>query len=303
MIKNNIIRVQKNKDNPYLVLNKTCSQDENLSWAAKGLHTYLMTLPDDWTIYVTELIKHTSSGRDHTYTVLKELMKFGYIQRFQYRHKGTIIASNYVVYETPIDTSDFDNTKATIVKVDENGEIIETSTCKPNPETTDSVMATTVDTTLLINNNTNYLNKLNNDNDVVVDTHEQQIIDLYKTFKIEKRVMPHTLKLLKKYSEFISLDVFEHIFIQASENSVAKKYNYIKTMLETFFDNKVFTMNDLTQYNQKFKESKSKPTEKKATYTKAKKNNFDNFNATYCDQDVSDLDDEIELMQQNKYKR
>ena len=91
---------------------------------------------------------------------------------------------------------------------------------------------------------------------VVTSKHETEVINLYKTFKLEKKVMPHTTRLLKQYAEFISLDVFEYIFIQAREDSVAKKYNYIKTMLETFYDNKVFNMNELVKYNQKFKESK-----------------------------------------------
>ena len=78
----------------------------------------------------------------------------------------------------------------------------------------------------------------------VTAKHENDVINLYKTFKLEKKVMPHTIRLLKQYTEFISLEVFEYIFIQAKEDSVAKKYNYIKTMLETFYDNKVFDMNE-----------------------------------------------------------
>ncbi|HBG7159327.1 TPA: replication protein, partial [Clostridioides difficile] len=31
-----IIRVSKDKDNPYVVLNKTCLEDVKLSWQAKG---------------------------------------------------------------------------------------------------------------------------------------------------------------------------------------------------------------------------------------------------------------------------
>ena len=34
---NSIIRTVKNKDNPYVMINKLGIQDPNLSWAAKGL--------------------------------------------------------------------------------------------------------------------------------------------------------------------------------------------------------------------------------------------------------------------------
>ncbi|MCU5830256.1 replication protein, partial [Clostridioides difficile] len=47
-----IIRVSKDKDNPYVVLNKTCLEDVKLSWQAKGLHSYLISKPDHWKIYV-----------------------------------------------------------------------------------------------------------------------------------------------------------------------------------------------------------------------------------------------------------
>lgn len=267
-MKNSIIRVQKNKDNPYVMINKECIKDDNLTWAAKGLHTYLLSLPDDWTIYVNELVKHTSAGRDHTYTVIRELIKFGYMQRFEYRYKGQVISSEYIVYETAIDVDESRLTKkmATIIKVEKDSEgnyipfdeNVEKTTLEPNTDYTDLDKTDSINTKLLNNNNNNKLSKLNNDKvDVdVAAKHETEVINLYKTFKLEKKVMPHTIKLLKQYAEFISLDVFEYIFIQAREDSVAKKYNYIKTMLETFYDNKVFNMNELVKYNQKFKESK-----------------------------------------------
>lgn len=267
-MKNSIIRVQKNKDNPYVMINKECIKDDNLTWAAKGLHTYLLSLPDDWTIYVNELVKHTSAGRDHTYTVIRELIKFGYMQRFEYRYKGQVINSEYIVYETAIEVDESRLTKkmATIIKVEKDSEgnyipfdeNVEKTTLEPNTDYTDLDKTDSVNTKLLNNNNNNKLSKLNNDKvDVdVAAKHETEVINLYKTFKLEKKVMPHTTRLLKQYAEFISLDVFEYIFIQAREDSVAKKYNYIKTMLETFYDNKVFNMNELVKYNQKFKESK-----------------------------------------------
>lgn len=267
-MKNSIIRVQKNKDNPYVMINKECIKDDNLTWAAKGLHTYLLSLPDDWTIYVNELVKHTSAGRDHTYTVIRELIKFGYMQRFEYRYKGQVISSEYIVYETAIEVDESRLTKkmATIIKVEKDSEgnyipfdeNVEKTTLEPNTDYTDLDKTDSINTKLLNNNNNNKLSKLNNDKvDVdVTAKHETKVINLYKTFKLEKKVMPHTTRLLKQYAEFISLDVFEYIFIQAREDSVAKKYNYIKTMLETFYDNKVFNMNELVKYNQKFKESK-----------------------------------------------
>ena len=89
------------------------------------------------------------------------------------------------------------------------------------------------------------------DEDAKQTIHSDNVIELYKTFKIEKRIMPHTLKLLKKYADYFSIEVLEQIFIQASEESVIKKYNYIKTMLDNYLYNKIFTINDIdSNYNE-----------------------------------------------------
>ena len=40
--------LRKKRDNPYLTIDKTALNDKRLTWQAKGLHAYLMGLPDDW---------------------------------------------------------------------------------------------------------------------------------------------------------------------------------------------------------------------------------------------------------------
>ena len=70
-----MIRVIK-KENPFVTIDKTCLKDDRLSWKAKGLLCYLLSLPDDWDIYVSELINHAFDGRDSTAAGLRELPKF-----------------------------------------------------------------------------------------------------------------------------------------------------------------------------------------------------------------------------------
>lgn len=258
----NIVRVEKNKDNPYLIINKTCINDNSLTWAAKGLHAYLMSLPDNWTIYINELTKHTSCGRDHTYTVINELLKFGYMEKIQYRYQGKVLGLNYTVFETPIDVTNHDNTKPRIVNmhVNNNGEIVENSTVQPFTENTDSVMSDTDSTSLLNNNNNEIINKQNNNSVVVVSEKEKQLLDMYKNFKLEKRIMPHTTKLLKAYVDKFDLDVFEQVFISASDDNVKKKYAYLKEIFTKLESKNIKT---IEQYKQDYKEFK-----------KSKKNNF-----------------------------
>lgn len=97
-----IFRVQKNKDNPYVMLNKEFLNNQDLSLKAKGLLAYLLSLPDDWQIYESEIVKHHSDGKDSLRSAIKELIDSGYILRERIRNeKGQLQGSNYLVYEVP----------------------------------------------------------------------------------------------------------------------------------------------------------------------------------------------------------
>lgn len=98
-----IFRVFKNKDNPYVMINKAALQDPNLSWKAKGLLAYLLSLPDDWQIYESELVNHAKDGRDGTRAAIKELVDAGFIHRKRLRdEKGHLKNYEYSVYEVPV---------------------------------------------------------------------------------------------------------------------------------------------------------------------------------------------------------
>lgn len=100
-----IYRVVKDKDNPYVMINKGAIRDRQLSWKAKGLLAYLLSMPDDWQIYETELIKHTTDGRDATRSAIKELIAAGYIERSKARirdEKGLLKGYEYRIYETSV---------------------------------------------------------------------------------------------------------------------------------------------------------------------------------------------------------
>lgn len=102
MKEQSIFRVQKDKDNPYIMLNKGFLNNPNMSWKAKGLLAYLLSLPDDWKIHEKEVITHSKDGRDSYRKALKELINLGYVYREKIKNKkGKWEVSNYCVYEVP----------------------------------------------------------------------------------------------------------------------------------------------------------------------------------------------------------
>jgi hypothetical protein len=102
-----IIRIDHNKDNPYVMLNKKALEDKNLSWAAKGLWAYLISRPDDWSVSVAHLstiYDQYGGGETAIYNYLNELIKHGYCEKKGQSQdkKGQFSKFEYVIYEFKI---------------------------------------------------------------------------------------------------------------------------------------------------------------------------------------------------------
>lgn len=96
-----VFRVYKESGN-FVTVHKSFIHDDNLSWKAKGILLYLLSRPDDWQIYETELVRHSTDGLSGLKTGIKELEKVGYIQRTRKRDdKGRLKEYEYAVYEKP----------------------------------------------------------------------------------------------------------------------------------------------------------------------------------------------------------
>ena len=103
-----IVRVNKRK-NPYVVMDKTGLEDENLSFKAKGLLAYLLSKPDNWTARINHLKKVSKDGRDSVRTGLKELEEHGYLTRKPIRdEKGQIKEWESVIREIPTSSPETD---------------------------------------------------------------------------------------------------------------------------------------------------------------------------------------------------
>ena len=72
--------------------------DAKLSWKAKGIITYVMSLPPDWQLNLSDLKKRSRDGRDATATGLRELISNGYCRRCKVRNEdGTFDGWDYEV--------------------------------------------------------------------------------------------------------------------------------------------------------------------------------------------------------------
>lgn len=103
--------VKQHQKTNFTILDNTCIKDVSLSWKAKGLHSYIMSLPDDWKIYVRELLKHASDGKASLYSAITELELHGYLRREKKRREnGRFETTVYYISEIPhTDFRDVDN--------------------------------------------------------------------------------------------------------------------------------------------------------------------------------------------------
>lgn len=93
--------IKTKKEKNYTVLDNTFIKDTRLSWKAKGLMTYLLSLPDDWTIHLSEVEKHASDGKSALRSAINELKELGYLKAEQKRENNRFAEMVYIIIENP----------------------------------------------------------------------------------------------------------------------------------------------------------------------------------------------------------
>ena len=94
-----IYRVVKNKENPYVMIDRRPVDNSALSFKAKGILTYLLSRPDGWEVSVADLIKHGKEGEGAVRSGLKELKLAGHMKYTKSRKQGRITGWLIEVFE------------------------------------------------------------------------------------------------------------------------------------------------------------------------------------------------------------
>lgn len=98
-----VIRVEKTKN--YTVMSNYHLQDKNISLKAKGLLSYMLSLPEYWEYSIAGLAAICKEGPDCIRTTIKELENAGYITRSRERtENGQLGGIDYTVREHPVKT-------------------------------------------------------------------------------------------------------------------------------------------------------------------------------------------------------
>ena len=100
-----IFRVEKNSN--YTVISNYHLRDKNLSLKTIGLLSLILSLPEDWDYTQAGLAAITRDGEDSIRSGLKELEKYGYLERERERDEnGRMRGTIYRIYEVPKNKKD-----------------------------------------------------------------------------------------------------------------------------------------------------------------------------------------------------
>lgn len=92
------IRVEKTRN--YTVIHNQFLKRSDLSWKAKGILTYILSLPDDWNINLKEVMTHATEGERAFRSGWDELAEKGYVERKPVREGNRIKFWETIVRET-----------------------------------------------------------------------------------------------------------------------------------------------------------------------------------------------------------
>jgi len=113
----------------FTIVSNSVVRDSRLSWKARGILFYLLSLPDNWSVSSDHLIRSGPDGRHAVLAGLKELETAGYIQRVKtQRDNGQWNTVTYVFDSPnqPVPTSGFPTSeKRTAIEETTKNELVE----------------------------------------------------------------------------------------------------------------------------------------------------------------------------------
>jgi len=228
-----IYRIKK-KDN-YVVLDKGFLHEKTLSWQAKGLLAYMLSLPNDWEFNMNDLKNRSKNGRDATYRIMKELIEAGYVTRVENRDGGKFGKVEYIVYE--VKQSPRTENPDTVTPYTENP-----YTENPYPE----------NPTLLNNNTTNYKNT-NNDDDDNKDRPKENGLNAFRFYEenFHPTLSSVDIEILNYWLDRFPEEIVLCAMRKALEQNV-RRIKYIDKILANWEMQNVQTLEDVARLDRQY---------------------------------------------------
>ena len=94
-----VFKIEKNKN--YTVMSNYHLRDRNLSYKAKGLLSFMLSLPEDWDYSINGLVAVSKEGVKAIKNILQELQRCGYLIINKKQNEIGQFEYEYLIYEYP----------------------------------------------------------------------------------------------------------------------------------------------------------------------------------------------------------
>lgn len=231
-----VFKIEKNKN--YTIMSNYHLRDKNLSLKAKGLLSFMLSLPENWDYSLSGLIAVCKEQESSIKSTLKELKEAGYLVIEKVRGEKGYFEYNYLIYELPSELQKSkDNPEGENPPVD-------------NPEVENQVQINTnkintkeqIDKTDKIDKTINDLQKSkfiydNDYSELTNDLVKRGYIDQFDTEKVyydnlfEEVLEDNDFKDIAIISHYIVSRVIERKFRDEDNNIIKNKFGYYKESL------------------------------------------------------------------------
>ena len=94
-----VFKIEKNRN--YTIMSNHHLRDKKLSYKAKGLLSFMLSLPEDWDYSINGLVKVSKEGKKAIRAMLEELEENHYLIRKRIQLKNGQFDYEYYIYEMP----------------------------------------------------------------------------------------------------------------------------------------------------------------------------------------------------------
>ena len=263
--------------------------NRNLSYKAVGLYVQILQYQNSPThkIYMSSLQTYKTDKESSVRSGINELINEGFLTSEAIRNeRGQLKGKRYIVHAKPIE-------KTTI-----------------EPKRENPVSENPVSENIVRKSKIGYKENKKKENIEVEE--EAKIISLYyETFKLEKRKMPHTLRLLKEYAYKFDFDLWEEIFISASGEDISNKFKYVRSVIEDLVKENIYTLNEYKKRadhrkstnkpNNSIPQKPKKDTKKSSQYMCDTKAEINGELKSFNDMDADDINLKIDIKNGTNY--
>jgi hypothetical protein len=85
----------------FVIISNSVIRDQRLSWKARGLLAYLLSMPDNWKVTRTHLASVSKDGITVVNSTIKELEDAGYMKTWRYKKPDGQFDQGSIVYDSP----------------------------------------------------------------------------------------------------------------------------------------------------------------------------------------------------------